>query len=185
MYDQKNTIQICLLLSWIIVDADFSSHHWGLTSIDRECWRSSPLAYENLSKKLLQPRTILRHEHTGAHESSLRQGIEPAQTFASKWKVTHKQHLIAPLRIDLNWWGMLTLVSTCLWEFIQEVASVQAAVLRALAHRRQTRAQQATRHQQNRPKPLLPNEKLLINNISSNHCGLTSIGGMTPEIKKI
>ena len=82
---------------------NISSHHCGLTSIDRDCWRSSPLAYENLSKKLLQPRTILRHEHTGAHESSLRQGIEPTQTFASKWKVTHKQHLIEPLRIDLHW----------------------------------------------------------------------------------
>ena len=45
-------------------------------------------------------------QETNESSTGNKASAEPAQTFASKWKVTHKQHLIAPLRIDLNWQGM-------------------------------------------------------------------------------
>ena len=149
----KNTLQIWLKLRWPIVDhrpngdirycLRMGPLHLSIEIVD---WPSTPLVYANLSKKILKPKPVTAREISEdlCRIVSRWPARRSGPNLFANWKVTHKQHLIAPLRIDLHWRGLLTLVSTCLWEFIQEVAPVQDNST-ARAHR-STRELTATRH---------------------------------------
>ena len=66
--------------------------------------RSTPLVYENLSKKILKPKPVTAREISEdlCRIVSRWPARRSGPNLFANWKVTHKQHLIAPLKLGID-----------------------------------------------------------------------------------
>ena len=107
----KNTLQIWLKLRWPIVDhrpngdirycLRMGPLHLSIEIVD---WPSTPLVYANLSKKILKPKPVTAREISEdlCRIVSRWPARRSGPNLFANWKVTHKQHLIAPLKLGID-----------------------------------------------------------------------------------
>ena len=109
----KNTLQIWLKLGWPIVEVSPSTQWWHSIplaywpfhlSIEIVDWPSTPLVYANLSKKILKPKPVTAREISEdlCRIVSRWPARRSGPNLFANWKVTHKQHLIAPLTLGID-----------------------------------------------------------------------------------